>query len=59
MSFSFVIIIDVVLGLVNHVIGLVVISPVMEVEVVSSIPVRSGPLVLPGKLQAQLWHMSQ
>ena len=35
-------------------IGLVVTSPVIEVEVASLIPVRLVPQILTGKLQAQL-----
>ena len=46
--------IELVLVLVNHVVGLVVTLVVMKVEVASSSPVKSVPLILPGKLQAQL-----
>ena len=34
--------------------GLLITSPVMEVEVASLIPARSVPQILAGKLQAQL-----
>ena len=37
-----------------HSTGLVLTSPVMEAEVTSSIPARSVPCILSGKLQAQL-----
>ena len=50
----FVLTINVVLVLVNYVLGLVVTSSVMEVEAASLIPVRSVPQILPGTFQAQL-----